>query len=287
MSEKSEFNPDRYKKVTTEEWQRAATGWHKWIPFISELFKAATNKMLDLAHVQSGHRVLDIAAGDGDQSIMAAKRVGAGGYVLATDISSNLLAYAKKAAEEAELNNFETRLMDGENLELEDSTFDSAICRQGLMLMPNAQQAVNEIYRVLRSGGWLSTIVFSTPDKNPWISIPAMIAMKYAQLPPPKPGMPGLFSLSSPGVLEGILKTSGFQDIQTHYQAGTIQLSSAAECVEFLQDIAGALHTILANVSADEQKKAWAEMEQALKKFENSQGFLSPVETIVVAGKKP
>jgi hypothetical protein len=54
-----------------------------------------------------------------------------------------------------------------------------------------------------------------------------------------------------------------------------------------LQDIAGALHTILSNLSAEDQKNAWSEMEQALKKLETSNGFVSPKETIIVAGQKP
>ncbi len=287
MSEDSQFNASAYKKSTEKEWQKTAEGWHKWIPFISEMSKKETNKMLDLAHMGAGDRVLDIAAGDGDQSIMAAQRVGTKGYVLATDISSNLLVYAAAAAKEAGLRNIETKVMDAEQLELEDATFDVAICRQGLMLVPNVHKAMSEIYRVLKPGGWLSAIVFSTPDKNPWISIPAMIAMKHAQLPPPQPGMPGLFSLSPPGVFESVFKTAGFQDIQVHYKTATIQFSSAAECTEFLQDIAGAIHTILSKLSAEDQKNSWAEIEQALKKFENPNGFVSPVETIVIAGQKP
>jgi ubiquinone/menaquinone biosynthesis C-methylase UbiE len=280
------FDTGQYKKSTQQEWEKAAPGWHKWIPFISELSQKESNQMLDLANIQPGHRVLDIAAGDGDQSIMAARRVGPQGYILATDISSSLLAYASTSALEAGLKNIETRVMDGENLELEDASFDAAICRQGLMLMPHVDQAMSEIYRVLKSGGWLSAIVFSTPDKNPWISIPAMIAMKHAQLPPPQPRMPGLFSLSPPGVFEGIFRAAGFQDIKTHYAQGMLRLASAVECVEFLRDIAGALHTILAPLSEEQQKEAWTEMEQALKKFEGQEGFESPVETILAAGQK-
>jgi hypothetical protein len=64
-------------------------------------------------------------------------------------------------------------------------------------------------------------------------------------------------------------------------------LDSATECVGFLQDIAGALHTILSNLSAEDQKNAWSELEQALKKLESSNGFVSPIETIIVAGQKP
>lgn len=287
MPGNSQFDVDKYRNRTRQEWQRAAAGWHKWIPLISELSRQETDQMLDLANVQSGYRVLDIAAGDGDQSIMAGQRVGPKGHVLATDISSNLLEYAAAAAKEVGLSNLETRVMDGENLELDDAIFDAVICRQGLMLMPDVHKALNEIYRVLKSGGWFSAIVFSTPDKNPWISIPAMIAMQHAKLPPPQPGMPGLFSLSPPGVLEGMFNMVGFQDIKAHSSAATIRFDSAADCIGFLQDIAGALHTLLSNLSAEAQKNAWREMEQALKKLESSNGFESPVETIIVAGQKP
>ena len=286
MSGSNTFDSERYKQATHQEWENTAEGWHKWIPFISELARDETNLMLDFARLQPGYRVLDIAAGDGDQSIMAAQRVGDQGYVLATDISANLLAYAANAAEKAGLDNFETRVMDGEDLELEDASFDAAICRQGLMLMPNAPTAVSEAYRVLKPGGWFSTIVFSTPDKNPWISIPAMTAMKHAQMPPPQPGMPGLFSLSPPGVLEGLFNNAGFQNVRSVYSNVLLKLGSAAECVVFVKDIAGALHTILSRVGAETQQAAWAEMEQALKQFETPGGFVSPVETLVVAGQK-
>ena len=68
--------------------------------------------MLDLAEVRTGSRVLDVAAGTGDQTVMAAQRVGPTGYVLATDISSSMLKVAADAARAAGLTNIETRVMD-------------------------------------------------------------------------------------------------------------------------------------------------------------------------------
>lgn len=280
------FNVDQYRMAAQLEWQKVAPGWHKWLPFTSELLRKDTNQMLDLAGIQPGHRVLDIAAGDGDQSIMAARRVGSDGYVLATDISSDLLAYAASSAKEEGLDNLETQFMDGENLDIEDASFDAVICRNGLMLMPNVNAAMAEIYRVLKPGGRVSVMVFSTPDKNPWISIPAMTAMKHAQIPPPQPGMPGLFSLSPPGVLEGFFRAAGFQEVETHHASAVIRLSSSGECVEFLHDVAGALHTMLASLSKDEQQNTWAEMEQALTQFEGPNGFEAPSESIIGAGLK-
>jgi predicted methyltransferase len=57
-----------------------------------EWYAPATRLMLDLARIGPGNRVLDVAAGDGDQSLAAARRVGSSGYVLATDPARELLA---------------------------------------------------------------------------------------------------------------------------------------------------------------------------------------------------
>lgn len=282
----SDFNIDQYKVASEREWQKIAPGWHKWISTISDLVQKQTVQMLELAGIKAGERVLDIAAGDGDQSMMAARLVGADGYVLATDISSNLLAYAASSAEEEGLKNFETKVMDAENMELEDASFDAVICRNGLMLMPKVDMAMAEVYRVLKPGGRFSAIVFSTPDKSPWLSIPAMIAMKYAELSPPGPGMPGLFSLGAPGVFENVISKAGFQEVQIHTSASSMHLKSAQECVEFIRDVAGAVTAMLADLSEDKQQEAWDEMEQALKQFEVPDGFEAPSESIVGAGMK-
>src|SRR3569832_2021404 len=105
--------------------------------------------MLEMASISIGGRVLDIAAGAGEQSIITAKKVGPSGYVLATDISSNILEYAKQMAQQADLQNIETKVMDGENLTLEDETFDAVISRVGLIYFPDQQKALKEMLRVL------------------------------------------------------------------------------------------------------------------------------------------
>jgi ubiquinone/menaquinone biosynthesis C-methylase UbiE len=93
--------------------------------------------MLDLANLRAGHRVLDVASGTGEQTILAARRVGPTGYVLATDISTSMLNLAAETIRDAGLTNVETRLMDAANLDFEADSFDAAICRQGLMFFPN------------------------------------------------------------------------------------------------------------------------------------------------------
>src|ERR671917_1769197 len=136
-TEPTQFDPIKYKETTREQWQSAAEPWYRWGPTVDEWLGQATETMLDMAGVGPGGRVLDVAAGAGGQTIAAAKRVGASGYVLATDISSNILEFASAAAQEEGLTNVETRVIDGESLEeLEEESFDAVISRVGLIYFP-------------------------------------------------------------------------------------------------------------------------------------------------------
>jgi SAM-dependent methyltransferase len=195
------FDPIQYKQTTHQQWQAAAQAWNQWGPTIEQWLGLATEVMLDMAHIGPGSRVLDVAAGAGGQTLPAAKRVGPTGSVLATDIASNLVALATENARKAGLTNIETRVMDGENLELEEGAFDAVISRVGLIYFPDQQKALTGMRRVLKPGGRLAAIVYSTAENNTFFSIPVSIIRRRAQLPPPLPGQPGPFSLGGPGVL--------------------------------------------------------------------------------------
>src|SRR5215204_3919786 len=120
-----QFDPNRYKETTKQQWQDAAEAWHRWGPTISTWLDPATETMLDMAGVGPGSRVLDVAAGAGEETLLTARRVGPSSSVLATDISANLLEFAAADARSAGLTNIETRVMDGENLDaLEPNSFD-------------------------------------------------------------------------------------------------------------------------------------------------------------------
>ena len=113
------FDPAKFKATTREQWQEAAEAWDRWGPTLEDWLGPATDAMLDGAGVQTGARVLDVAAGAGGQTLATARRVGSGGRVLATDISPAILEYAAAAARNAGLANVETRELDGESLAVE------------------------------------------------------------------------------------------------------------------------------------------------------------------------
>ncbi len=281
-----QFDPVKYKNTTHDQWQAAAEAWYRWSDTLHKWLGTATEKMLEMADTSSGHHVLDIAAGAGEQSITAAKRVGTTGYVLATDISSNILGYAKQMAQQAGVNNLETKVMDGENLTLKDETFDAVISRVGLIYFPDQQKALKEMLRVLKPGGKAAAIVYSTPEKNKFFSVPVSIIRNRAKLASPLAGQPGPFSLGAEGVIEKAFSQAGFKNVRAELVDSPLLLQSAKECVQFEKESFGALHQMMSSLSDLEKKSVWVEIETALQQFETENGFAGPCQMLVAAGEK-
>jgi SAM-dependent methyltransferase len=281
------FDPTVYKQTTRQQWEDAAEAWHRWGPTLEAWLGTATDAMLDAASIGEGHHVLDVAAGAGGQTLAAAHRVGDGGRVLATDISPTILTYAAKAAAGEGLINVETLEADGEALDgLPPESFDAVVSRVGLIYFPDQQAALRGMYRALRPGGRVAAIVYSTPDRNEFFSLPVSIIRERAQLPPPVPGQPGPFSLGGPGVLEDTLRRAGFDEVAVRAVPSPLRLGSAAECVRFERESFGALHQMLAGVDVSERDTVWADIEAALTRFETADGFVGPCELLVGWGTK-
>jgi SAM-dependent methyltransferase len=280
------FDPIQYKHTTRQQWQATAAAWNQWEPTLEQWLGPATDLMLDLAELCPGKRVLDLAAGAGGQTLVAARRVGSTGSVLATDLSSNILAFAAENAQHAGLTNVQTRVMDAEHLELEEQTFEAVICRLGLMYLPDLSKALLGISRVLKPGGKLVSMVFTPAEKNPFFSLPVAIIRRRAQLPPPLPGQPSPFSLGGSGMLERAYQHAGFHPVQTRVVSAPLRFASATECVRFERDSFGALQQMLAGVALDERESVWQEIEQTLRQFEGPSGFEGACELLLAVGTR-
>ena len=282
------FDGAAFKTTTRAQWQVAAEAWHRWGPFVGDWLGEATETMFDLARIGPGCRVLDVAAGAGEQSISAARRVGASGHVLATDIAPALLERAATDARKAGLSNLDTREIDGEALDmLPAASFDAVISRVGLIYFPDQQRALAGMRRALRPGGRVAAIVYSTPDRNAFFSMPVRIIRERAQLPAPLPGQPGPFSLGADGVLESAFAKAGLRDIEVRKVPSPVKLPSAAECVRFERESFGALHQMMVSLSDAERARTWKDIEQALSAFETVDGFVGPCEMLVGVGIVP
>jgi ubiquinone/menaquinone biosynthesis C-methylase UbiE len=283
----AEFDAAKYKQTTLDQWNNAAEAWHRWGTLLSRWLGPATETMLDMACVTQGSRVLDIAAGAGEQTLTAAHRVGPAGHVLATDISPVILEYAERSARLAGLDNVSTQAIDGECLdELHAGPFDAVISRVGLIYFPNQQKALRGMHSKLRDGGKVAVMVYSRAECNGFFSVPVSIIRRRAQLPPPLPGQPGPFSLGQPKALEQVLADAGFRDLRIEKVVAPLRVATATECLQFEQESFGALHQMLGSLSDVEKDEAWEEIEQALRQFENGQQFEGPCEMLIAAGTR-
>lgn len=281
------FDSEKFRQTTRAQWESAAEAWDRWSPLLADWLGPATDAMLDMAAVGPGARVLDVAAGAGEQTVAAARRVGTEGFVLATDISPSILRFALGTARQAGLANVETLELDGERHDtLPEASFDAAISRVGLIYFPDQQRALAGIRRAVKPGGRFAAVVYSTPDRNAFFSLPVGIIRRRAQLPPPLPGQPGPFSLGAEGVLAKALERAGFRDVDVRKVDSPVRLPSAAECARFERESFGALHQMMAAMSERERVDTWKEIEAALGKFETDQGFVGPCEMLVGAGTR-
>jgi ubiquinone/menaquinone biosynthesis C-methylase UbiE len=239
----------------------------------------ATEMMLDLAGIRTGSRVLDVAAGTGDQTVMAAQRVGPTGFVLATDISASMLKLAADAAREAGLTNVETRVIDAENLDLDANSFDAVICQLGLMVFPNRAKVLRAMRRVVRQGRKVAALVFSTAEKNPHQGIILGVARRFGSAPLP------LFSLGESNVLENSFKDGGLLNVTVQEVTFRRHFSSTPELIRRLKESAF-LRQPIEKLGEADREQAWVEVEQELSQFQGPTGIEIPGEFLIAVGTK-
>jgi SAM-dependent methyltransferase len=273
---------------TREQWERkeSADWWSAGQAARQQIIGAATEKMLDLAGVQAGSRVLDVAAGTGESTLMAAQRVGGRGYVLATDHSSSMLSVAAEAARKESLTNVETRVMNAENLELDVDSFDAVICRQALMLFPNPAKGLTEMRRVVKPEGKVAVIVHSALEKNPYHGIVFGIVQRLGNIPAPAPGEPWMFALGDPGALEDLYRRAGFLNVSVHTVPVQRRFPSAADAIRRMRNGAGDMRELMNRLNETERERAWVEIEEQLSRFEGPNGLQVPGELLIGVGTK-
>jgi ubiquinone/menaquinone biosynthesis C-methylase UbiE len=242
-----------------------------------------TELMLDLAGVTVGSQVLDLGAGTGDQTLLAAQRVGPGGAVLATDISASMLDLAREAARAADLLNVQTRVMDAQHLELESGSFDAVIARFSLQFVPDVRRALAEVRRVLKPGGRLAALVYSAVEKNPYRAAPQAIASRLAGRPFPEPG-PGQWALNEPATLVDAYRQAGFQEVDVRPATLAWRFPSLEDALRNLEEAQPLFVKLLDELSEADRATAWAEIERTLQPFVGRDGFEAPSEVLIAAG---
>ena len=242
-----QFDPAEYKAGQRQEWDAAAESWRKWWETIERGGQHVSDRLVELAEIQPGHQVLDIATGIGEPAVTAARRVGAAGSVVATDQAPQMLAIARERATALNLLNVDFREMDAESLELPEASFNAVLCRWGLMFLPNLADALTGMRRLLAPGGRLAATVWGEPPKVPLISLSMGVIWQAIDMPPPPAGAPGPFSLADAGALEQALRQAGLVDVRSESMTVTFEWPSTETYARMIQDIAAPVSAMLAS----------------------------------------
>ena len=285
---KVNFDPEEFKINQKNSWNSVAAGWGKWWKTIENGAQTVSDKLVELAEIRAGQRVLDVATGIGEPAITAGKIVGQEGHVTATDISPEMLAIGEERARSQGLQNImEFVQSDAENLKLRtDDKFDAILCRWGLMFLPNLDTALSNLYDKLVSGGKLAAAVWSEPSKVPFISLSMDTARKHIGALPGQ-GLPGPLSLADVDSLKKSFDKAGFADIRTEKIPVIFEFDTAEDYTKFNQDIVAPIRTILSKETENKKQQVWNDVtEQAKLKFsEPSSGRVKFVnEAICIVG---
>ena len=239
------MNAVEMKERERASWTAVAPGWRKHDARLTGAFGPVSERLLDLVGVSAGKRVLDMACGTGEPAIPAAVRVGSTGFVLATDLVGEMIAFAREKAQARGLANIEFRETDGELLDLPPASFDAVTMRWGLMFMPDPVAALKGAKAALKAGGRIALSNWGPPDRNPWAAIPLACIRKYIEIPPPVPGQTGLFSFANPGCIRTVMGEAGFQNIEVEpFDVVWQRPTSGAAYFDEVIEIAGPLASL-------------------------------------------
>jgi ubiquinone/menaquinone biosynthesis C-methylase UbiE len=281
------FDPARYKAEQRRGWDAAAHGWEAWWETFERAAQRVSDRLVELAEIGPGQRVLDIATGIGEPAVTAALRVGRRGQVTAVDQAPQMVALARRRAAALGLPNVEFREMDAEALELPERAFDAVLCRWGLMFLPAVETALRSIRDLLVPGGRLAAAVWAPAEQVPLIGLATEVLRDELRAPPLVEGTPHPFRLGDRAELERTLARAGFTDVRSEPLTVTFEFASAEAYARFIREV-GASIPALEDLPAERRYEIWQAVASAVHLYASPEGAVRmPNEAICVVGRRP
>lgn len=280
-------DPAVFKAQQRERWSNVAQGWRtRWATF-EHGAQLLSDRILDLAHVAPGQRVLDVATGIGEPAMSAARRIGPSGTVVAIDQAPEMLAVARERMQAAGIRTVEFVEGDAEAVTLPPGSFDAVVCRWGLMFFHDPVAALARFRSSLVPGGWLAAAIWGPPERVPLIALPFSVLSRERGQPPARPSGPSPFALSEPARLEQVLRDAGFAQVQSEPCTVTFEFASVDELLGHLGDVSAPIRMIMATLSPERQADFWEKLAAAAVPYIAADGMIRlPNDCLVVAGQR-
>ena len=261
--ESKAIDPVDFRETQHKNWNSAAEGWNEWREFNDRADRHISERLVELAGVQLGSRVLDVAAGYGEPALTAARKAGPEGGIVATDISAEMLAFGRERAAAAGLSNVEFIESDASSLDFLPGSFDAAVSRWGIIFEPDAEAAAGRIRSFLKPGARIAISSWGEPDQVPFLSIPMRTTMERLNVPPPPAGTPGPLSRPTPAAIGGLLEGGGFSKVAVEQDEVTFDFDSPEHFTAYVRAIAAPIRAMIAQHAGEAQEEAWDAITQA------------------------
>jgi SAM-dependent methyltransferase len=273
------------KQINIYDNPAAVAAWGRAAATRASYLAAPTARMLELANIEQGHRVLVVGTGTGQEALEAAARVGADGEVIATDVSAAMIAEASRVVAAAGVTNVRCLLMDGQRLKFRASTFDAVVSRNALMFIPDVKQALAEVNRVMKSRGRFAATVWASARRNPRLSDPLEAARDLGAKVPTTAAFRMALRFGAPSMLTAALGETGFSDVVVERWPVTARFDTVTAAVQQALDHAGT-RELIHLISGDSAGRMGRSLGHRWQKYAKPDGVHLPGEQLVVVGTK-
>jgi len=262
------------RERSREAWDRAAPGWSKRRAMFSAAGEPVSRRIVELARLEPGQDVLEVAAGLGDTGLMAAQAVAPDGRVLVTDSSEVMVEEAARriVAEAPAGVRVEARRLEAEWLDVSAAQFDAVVSRWGYMLMPDPEAALREARRVLKPGGRIAIGVWGPREANPWVNLVQGQLERFGVAPPVDDSLPGMFALADATALAELLGAAGFVEPVVEEVAVSWSSASLDERWEEMVETSVSLPAALKELSPADHFKLREAVDEALAPYVAADG---------------
>ncbi|MFL6213017.1 MAG: class I SAM-dependent methyltransferase [Blastocatellia bacterium] len=269
------------------EWRESAPYWEKHSATVRRLFAPISAALIRSAQIGSGQRVLDVAGGAGEPSFEIAATIAPQGRVVCTDAVAEMVAAARRLAEQQAIQLVEFASCAANSLPFADESFDAAVSRLGAMFFDDVVSALGEMLRVIKPDGSLALAVWSDPKRNPFFSIVTDTMARYIPTPPEDEDAPGAFRFMRRGKLSALLAQAGAVSVQE--QVVDFRMEAALTPAEFWRlrsEISDSLRAKVARLRTDELAQVIEEVERRVSAFVEGGRLSMPAQIIIVSGKR-
>ncbi|MGK7369066.1 MAG: class I SAM-dependent methyltransferase [Candidatus Halalkalibacterium sp. M3_1C_030] len=272
------MKPELQRRVQKYGWDYSSlyyeTGWqHQLWP--------AQKRLLEAAAFGKGEHVLDISCGTGLVTFPIAESVGAEGSVTGIDLSEGMIEKAEQIADKNDIRGVSFKMMDAEELDLSDESFNVAVNSLGLMYYPDPDKANMEMHRVLKPGGRAAALVWGRRKACGWAEIFPIVDRRVKT-----DVCPLFFQLGTGGSLQHSFKNAGFKEVTSDRFEVTLRYKTDEEAIIGAFQ-GGAVALAYRKFDEATKEEAHAEYLESIEPYQNGEGYYDiPGEFVIVTGRK-